>query len=289
MDERIIRIIGFFFFFQLNGCSEPVQSVDLTAEWVFTKGIEGPATDTKGKVYAVNYQEEGTIGVVSPDGEHALFVRLPAGSIGNGIRFGQEGQMFVADYTAHHVLEVNMNTKDIHIFAHEPEANQPNDLAISPNGTLYASDPNWADSTGNLWKVTRDQGFELLESDMGTTNGIEVSPDGKRLYVNESVQRRIWMYDILENGEVSHKKEFASFEDFGLDGMRCDQYGNLYVCRYGKGTIAIFSPDGALIREINLKGETPSNITFGPDYQHIYITLADRGCIETLNVAGLDL
>ena len=34
-------------------------------------------------------------------------------------------------------------------------------------------------------------GFVLLEKEMGTTNGIEVSHDGKKLYVNESVQRKI--------------------------------------------------------------------------------------------------
>ena len=77
---------------------------------------------------------------------------------------------------------------------------------------------------------------------MGTTNGIEVSHDGKKLYVNESVQRKIWVYDIVENGLLRNKQELISFEDFGLDGMRCDENGNIYVCRYGKGTIAIISP-----------------------------------------------
>ena len=52
----------------------------------------------------------------------------------------------------------------------------------------------------NLWKVDKT-GFSLLEAEMGTTNGIEVSPDGKKLYVNESVQRNIWSYDLrCENG-----------------------------------------------------------------------------------------
>ena len=31
---------------------------------------------------------------------------------------------------------------------------------------------------------------------MGTTNGIEVSPDGRTLYVNETVQRNVWAYTI---------------------------------------------------------------------------------------------
>ena len=57
---------------------------------------------------------------------------------------------------------------------------------------------------------------------MGTTNGIEVSPDETKLYVNESVQKNIWVYDLDSDGNISNKKLFYSFEDYGLDGMRCD-------------------------------------------------------------------
>ncbi len=283
MPKNLI-LFGFLFLLCLSHCSRLFQSLDLTEPGTFTEGIEGPATDREGNIYAVNFQEQGTIGQVTPKGETSLFVRLPEGSIGNGIRFGGPTQIFVADYTGHNILEVNLQTKSIDLLAHEPRANQPNDLAISPDKTLYASDPNWADSTGQIWKVTREKGFELLESDMGTTNGIEVSPAGERLYVNESVQRKIWVYDILKDGGVTHKREFASFDDFGLDGMRCDREGNLYVCRYGKGTVAIFTPAGVTMQEVKLKGKRPSNLTFSPDYRYLYVTLADRGCIERVKV-----
>ena len=267
-----------------SACSTKIKSVDFTEENTFTDGIEGPATDHDGNIYAVNFGEQGTVGITTPSGTSSVFVKLPNGSIGNGIRFGEKNQMFVADYTNHNVLEIDLISKAIHVFAHEPEANQPNDIAIAPNKTLYASDPNWSDNTGNVWKVTKEKGFELLESGMGTTNGIEVSPSGHRLYVNESVQRKIWIYNITKNGSIEKKRELISFEDFGLDGMRCDQKGNLYVCRFGKGTIAVLSPLGELLREIHLKGKKPTNITFSNDYLKCYVTLADRGCIEVVDL-----
>lgn len=261
-----------------------LQSHDFTEEGSFTPGIEGPATDAEGNIYAVNFKAEGTIGKVTPEGEATVFVSLPNGSIGNGIRFGEKNQMFVADYTNHNILEIDRVTKKISVFAHEATANQPNDIAIAPNKTLYASDPNWKDSTGKLWKVTKDKGFELLEENMGTVNGIEVSPDGKKLYVNESAQRKIWVYDIVDNGLISNKKELMSFEDHGLDGMRCAPNGNLYVTRYGKGTVIILSPEGKLLKEIKLIGKKPSNLTFNNDYKKVYVTMADRGCIEVVNL-----
>ncbi len=138
-------------------------------------------------------------------GDASLFVTLPNESVGNGIRFDKDGNMFIADYVNHNVLLIPKGSKEVSVYAHHPDLNQPNDLAIAPNGTLYASDPNWAASTGKLWKVTKE-GFELMEAGMGTTNGIEVSPDGKLLYVNESVQRNIWVYEIDENGNLQAKK-----------------------------------------------------------------------------------
>lgn len=262
----------------------PLQSHDFTKEGSFTPGVEGPATDYEGNIYAVNFEEQGTIGKVTPNGEASVFVKLPNGSIGNGIRFGEKYQMFVADYTNHNILEIDLINKKVEVFAHEATANQPNDIAIAANKTIYASDPNWKDNTGKLWKVSKEKGFELLEENMGTVNGVEVSPDGKKLYVNESVQRKIWVYDIIENGLITNKQEFMSFEDHGLDGMRCEPNGNLYVTRYGKGTVIILSPEGVLLSEIELKSKKPSNLTFSNDYKTIYITMADRGCIEVVNL-----
>nr|WP_321522498.1 SMP-30/gluconolactonase/LRE family protein [uncultured Macellibacteroides sp.] len=257
------------------------ESTDLVPEGTFTSGIEGPAVDAKGNLYAVNYGDKGTIGVITPCGTHSLFVTLPEGSTGNGIRFNAIGDMFVADYTGHNILRVDMGTKAVSVFAHEPLMNQPNDITIAPNGTIYASDPAWAKNTGKLWMITPSGNVKLLLDEMGTTNGVEVSPDGRLLYVNESVQRNVWVFDIEADGSLSNKRLFYSFPDFGMDGMRCDEKGNLYICRYDKGTVLVVSPEGKSLHEYWCKGKKPSNITFGGQKnKQIYITLQDRGCIE---------
>ena len=247
----------------------------------FTSGIEGPACDAAGNLYAVNYERQHTIGKVTPDGTASVFIELPTGSIGNGIRFDSEGFMFIADYTNHNVLKVDMDTRDISVHAHEPTMNQPNDLAIGANDIVYASDPNWAETTGQIWRVDTAGKVTLLEADMGTTNGIEVSPDEKVLYVNESAQRNVWAYDLSSEGEISNKRRLIQFPDFNMDGMRCDIEGNLYITRHGKGTVAKLSPAGEVLLEVQLTGKLCSNIAFGgPDGCTCYVTMADRGNIE---------
>ncbi len=47
----------------------------------------------------------------------------------------------------------------------------------------------------------------------------------------------------------------------------------LYVARYGKGTVAVVSPAGKVLREVDVRGKRPSNICFGgPDGRTAYVT-----------------
>lgn len=248
-----------------------------TATNGFTVGIEGPACDREGRVYAVNYQRQQTLGRVSLDGVGEVFVELPGKSVGNGIRFDRDGAMFVADYVGHNVLRIDPATRAVTVFAHHDGMNQPNDLAMAADGTLYASDPNWKDGTGQLWRIDRDGRVERLAEGMGTTNGIEVGPDGRVLYVNESVQRNVWAFELTADRRLARKRLLRQFPDFGFDGMRCDVDGNLYIARHGKGTVVKLSPQGEILREIDVLGSKPSNLCFGgKDGCTVYVTEVDH-------------
>ena len=256
-----------------------------TAEGSFTPGVEGPAVDRDGNFFAVNFGSQQTIGKVTLDGKAEVYVTLPGKSVGNGLRFDADGFLYVADYTEHNVLKIDPKTRKVTVFAHQPKMSQPNDLAITATGVLYASDPNWKDSTGQLWRIDRDGSTHLLASGMGTANGIEVSPDGRTLYVNESNQKNVWAFRIAENGDLADKRLLKKFDDFGFDGMRCDVDGNLYITRHGKGTVAVVSPAGELIREIDVLGSKPSNLCFGGlDGRTVYVTEVDHQRIVEFRV-----
>lgn len=251
--------------------AEPV-----TEPGLFTGGIEGPACDRDGNLYAVSFGDKRTIGLVTPDGKAEEWIQLPEGSTGNGIRFNQAGDMFVADYSGHNILKIDPKTKEISVFAHEPRMYQPNDIAIGPDGTLYASDPDWKNKDGALWRISDEGTVTLLADDKGTTNGIEVSPDGKTLYVAESRQHRVLAYDLSADG-IANERVIIEFEDHSLDGMRCDVDGNLYITRHGAGLILKLSPTGEVLRSIKLPGSMPSNLCFGgPDGKTVYVTEAEN-------------
>lgn len=279
----LLSILGFSAFMVSNCSSSKKMFIaeDLTAENLFSVNIEGPAFDKDGQLYVVNYQHDGTIGKVAPDGTCSGFIELPAGSIANCILFNSQGNMYLPDFTGHNILQVDMQTQKVSTYCHEPLMYSPNDLCLNRSGQIFASDPDWKREIGQLWRIDKDGKPVLLEQNMGTTNGIELSPDEKTLYVNESIQRKVWKYDVDESGNISGKTLFYQFDDFGLDGMKCDKKGNLYITRWGKGTIVVLTPEGKFVREIPLKGKNCSNLVFGgKEGRTLFITLQDRKCME---------
>ena len=120
---------------------------------------------------------------------------------------------------------------------------------------------------------------------MGTTNGIEASADKRTFYVNQSVQRNVWAYDLSTTGEISSKRLLIQFPNFSMDGMRYNIDGNLYITRHGHGTIAKLSPEGEVLLEIELGSTNPSNLAIGgPDGCTCHITLQAMGNIESFRV-----
>lgn len=246
----------------------------------FSSAVEGPAVDSAGNLYAVNFATDGTIGKVSADGSASRYITLAAGSTGNGIVFDDNGAMYIADYTGHNILRYHNGTLDT--FSHNKTMNQPNDLAIMQNGTLFASDPNWADNSGKLWRISSNGQSELMRADMGTTNGIAVSPDQQFLYVNESVQRTVWRFRIQPDNSLADKTLFAHFSDHGLDGMRTDSQGNLFIARYGKGVVVKLDKNGNLLQEYRLNNALPTNVALSCDEKTLYVTIQQCGCIERI-------
>jgi signal peptidase len=264
------------------------QSRQVTPAGEYTFGIEGPAVDHQGNLYVVNFGKAGTIGKLPVGASQSeLFAVLPEASIGVAIRFDREGRMFVADYKQHNILTVSPDGKQVETWFHSDDFNQPNDMTVAADGTIYASDPNWKAHDGQIWRVTKSAGGTVTgekmtaERKMSTTNGIDLSPDGNALYVGESDTREIWSYRI-DGTRLISPRLVTRFADFDIDGLRTDTAGNLYVARILKGTVAVLTPAGKLKREIPLRAKEPTNLAFGgPDGKTVFVTQRQGGFIES--------
>ena len=262
-------------------------SSQVTPQAEYTFGIEGPAIDAAGVLYVVNFRKQGTIGRLRPGAaESELFTELPAGSIGSAIRFDRNGRMYIADYKGHNVFVIDNGQIEPRVYFHSDTFNQPNDLTLAQNGTIYASDPSWKRRDGQVWRIAAGsdgtvQGEVMVSGrKMGTTNGIDLSPDGRTLYVGESESRELWAYRI-EGPRLVAPRLIKRFEDFSLDGLRTDVEGRIFVTRILKGTVAVLSPDGKVEREIVLRAKEPTNLAFGgPDGKTVFVAQRQGGFIE---------
>ena len=294
-------LTGLMVFVAANiGSAAQSQQNEIISEKGIT-GIEGPAVDGAGNLYFVTRAglKNGKILRLKPGAKKSgVFVPLTDGRLGNGIRFDKDGRMYVADFKQHNVLVLEKGKTSVYFTTNDakngaPTFTQPNDLAIGNDGTIYASDPNAGKGTGKIWRVTGKDKGEVMTSDrkdgkMGVTNGIDLSPDGKTLYVNESNTGHIWAYRIDGNNLVSltGTDPMTTVPGGELDGMRTDASGRLYVTQNGAGKIAVVTPmskDAPKIIPTTKSG--PSNLTFGgPDGKTVFVTQTDGGYIEKFSV-----
>jgi gluconolactonase len=111
-----------------------------------------------------------------------------------------------------------------------------------------------------VYRVTSDpQAPELFVSDLRRPNGIVFSPDQTRLYVADTGDARVLVFDVNESGSLDNQRTFVQYADLTPDGLEVDREGNLYIAG-PEGAIWIYSPAGDLLGKI----DTPERRAISP-------------------------
>jgi gluconolactonase len=218
-------------------------------------------------------------------------VRRPSNKC-NGMTYDAELNLIVCEHgTSSLVRERSDGRREVLASNFQgQELNSPNDVCVHSSGAIYFSDPWYGRMPVYGIERPRQLGFQgvyriapgggepkllvdryLFEQ----PNGLCFSPDERQLYVNDTVQTLIRVFDVETDGSLSNGRVFASgirseLEPGVPDGMKCDQRGNVWVT--APGGVWVYAPSGELLGKVRVP-EPVANLAWGgPDFRTLYLT-----------------
>ena len=117
----------------------------------------------------------------------------------------------------------------------------------------------------------------MLYGDVGLTNGIGFSPDGRRLYHSDSIRNQVLVHDVAEDGAVANRRVFAELPKGHPDGLAVDESGCVWVAAYWGGCITRLTPEGTIDGHLEVPAQTVASLCFGgPDRRDLYVATSDN-------------
>jgi gluconolactonase len=278
-----------------DGCCPKKQSVaakgakleKLVGGFKFT---EGPAADAEGNIFFTDIPNL-RIHKWSLDGKLSTFLENTGRA--NGLFFDKNGNLLACEGGSRRLVSIDPDG-NVTVLADKYDGKQfngLNDLWIDPKGGVYFTDPKRGripmgqDGEYVFYLTPGRDRIILVVDDMVRPNGIIGTSDGKKLYIADYADKKIFQHSINEDGSLSNKKLFAPQ---GSDGMTLDNEGNVYLTTRNK--VEVYNNSGERIETIEVPAMT-TNVCFGgKDRQTLFITtrtslysLQMRVTAETLN------
>lgn len=166
-----------------------------------------------------------------------------------------------------------------------------NDLTTDPQGRVLAGALRFSPFTGEspvpgeVWRIGGGDP-EIVAAGIDWANGIAVTADGERMYVSDTAQGVVKVFELAAGPDAG--QVFAPAPRGIPDGMALDEDGGLWVA-LGDGGIARFDAAGELDELLDFPSSFASSLAFGgPDRRDVYVTTADGNIFRARSeVAGL--
>ena len=214
---------------------------------------------------------------------------LHPSSHANGMTFDQQGRLVIAGWSKRTIWRIEKDGSFTTLSSHYDgkKLNSPNDIVVRSDGQIY-----WTDSAGGLvipgmvgddlqryldvqgvYRLSPDGKTHLAIEDCVYPNGLAFTPDEKQLYVNDSRQALIRIFDVKPDGSCGPGRLFhklSGSEEGVADGMKVDVEGNVYCT--GPGGIHIIDPAGKLLGRLKVHGQTTTLCWGDDDWRSLYYT-----------------
>ena len=238
--------------------------------------IEGPRVDADDNLYFSDVHHGG-VHRRSPDGEITVVVPKRRGV--GGIALHAEGGLVISGRDLSHVRPDGTSR-----IVWRSDAPGLNDLLPDASGRIYTgtvrSDPFSVDgterTTGECHRIELDGSSSELYGGVSLTNGIGLSPDGRRIYHSDTASHHVICHD-LEDDRPVNRRALAESATFMPDGLAVDEAGTIWVADYGAGVVRGFSPEGEERSTLAVPARAITSLCFGgSDRRDLYVVTADN-------------
>jgi sugar lactone lactonase YvrE len=151
----------------------------------------------------------------------------------------------------------------------DKSANRLNDGVVDPAGRLWfgTMDNNEKAKSGAFYCFVDGHLKPTGIGDISITNGPAVSPDGRILYLVDTLKGTLEAADIGEDGSLSNRRPFARIDpkDGHPDGPTTDSEGCVWISLYAGWEARRYSPQGALVDRVRFPVANITKIAFGGD------------------------
>lgn len=283
-------MLPFLLLFFFEAAFSQVVKLNTTTSFQF---VEGPAWDGRGALYFSDMNAKRVYKYIPGKG----FSIIRSGQVTNGMAFDSTGYLLVCEQGLTNQV-VRMDTtgvvKKVIINKYNNKTfNNPNDLCIDKNGGIYFTDPTWGTQPQDkqaLYYIKPSGEVIRISGDFQKPNGVSLSPDRKLLYVDDSNDKNVSVFDVQTDGTAINKRVFCALKVnagsvSGADGLKVDTEGNLYIA--SAVGIQVFDKNGTSQKIINIP-ETPTNVAFGgKDWKTLFITAGTSLYSLQMDKAGI--
>ncbi|QIP12520.1 gluconolactonase [Spirosoma aureum] len=209
-----------------------------------------------------------------------------------GTAYSTSGQRYTVSSRSNAVYRYDRSEKETVV----AEGLSGNDITVAKNGNLYITSPDGTDKPSTIYLIRPDGQKVVVDGGEATTglkfaNGLAFTPDQRQLYVAESASHWIWAYQVLPDGQLTHKQRYGwlhvpdTAENAWPDGLKCDSAGRVYVAtRLG---IQVLDQTGRVNAIIPTPTGYPSNLCFGgKNFDTLYVTCGAKVYRRKLKVRG---
>jgi gluconolactonase len=220
----------------------------------------------------------------------------------NGLAWDRQGRLIVCEHATSRLTRTKLDGSSTVFASHYDgkELNSPNDVVVKSDGGIYFTDPTYGraeyygkprptqlDFRGVYRAEPDGNRLTLLADDFRQPNGLCLSLDEKRLFVNDTERQHIRVFDVKPDGTLANGRVWAQTTGAGAgapDGMKMDSEGNVYCC--GPGGIHVFDPQANCLGVIGMPEHT-ANFCFGEsDYRTLFVTASTSIYKLRVKVAG---